>query len=146
MEKLLVSSWQNVQFLPESYVFPPEERPGKSIIPLCKSIPVIDLGGAVGNNQGEIIQQILQASHEFGFFQVLFTTFSLFCLVFIDCVGCVCVWRKGLGFQVGTIFFTSLLMLLDPARSNCMYNIHLNLPKEMNIKIICDSTTASSSK
>lgn len=46
MEKL-VSSWSiNVQSLPENYVLPPGQRPGKLIVPPCKSLPVVDLGKA----------------------------------------------------------------------------------------------------
>ncbi|XP_031265726.1 LOW QUALITY PROTEIN: hyoscyamine 6-dioxygenase-like [Pistacia vera] len=68
MEKL-VSSWFEVELLPEPYVFPPEKRPGKVSFPLGKSIPVLDLGSS--NDQNETIQQIMKASEEFGFFQVI---------------------------------------------------------------------------
>ncbi|KAJ6775537.1 hypothetical protein OIU79_018662 [Salix purpurea] len=44
MEKL-VSSWNNVQTVPEKYVFPPEKRPGNVTFNASKSIPVIDLEG-----------------------------------------------------------------------------------------------------
>ncbi|KAA8550762.1 hypothetical protein F0562_002446 [Nyssa sinensis] len=67
----LVSSWFNVQSLPENYVFPPDKRPGKLSVPLCKIIPVIDLGNAVDHDRSNTIQQILKASQEFGFFQVI---------------------------------------------------------------------------
>ncbi|GMI98708.1 DMR6-LIKE OXYGENASE 1 [Hibiscus trionum] len=70
MEKL-VSSWYKNKTLPESYIFPPETRPGNLIVPTCKTIPVIDLGNAVGQNRTRIIQQILKASQEYGFFQVI---------------------------------------------------------------------------
>ncbi|XP_059660366.1 protein DOWNY MILDEW RESISTANCE 6-like isoform X2 [Cornus florida] len=70
MEKL-VSNWYSVQSLPETYVFPPDQRPGKLIVPLCKTIPVIDLGKAEDHDQSDIVQQILNASQEFGFFQVI---------------------------------------------------------------------------
>ncbi|KAH9729414.1 Fe2OG dioxygenase domain-containing protein [Citrus sinensis] len=66
MEKL-VSSWFNVRPLPEAYVFPPEQRPGKLFFPQGKSIPVLDLGG---QDRKETIQLIMKASKEFGFFQV----------------------------------------------------------------------------
>lgn len=70
MEKL-VSIWsKDQQYLPENYIFPPETRPGKSIIPLCTTIPVIDLSKASDQNRSNTIQQILKASKEFGFFQV----------------------------------------------------------------------------
>ncbi|XP_058077938.1 protein DMR6-LIKE OXYGENASE 1-like [Magnolia sinica] len=67
MEKL-VSSQVNNQSVPESYVFPPEKRPGDVAVPTCNTIPVIDLGGS---DQDEVIQQILKASEEFGFFQLV---------------------------------------------------------------------------
>ncbi|KAM2511656.1 hypothetical protein PS1_036019 [Malus domestica] len=67
MEKL-VSNWYNKRTLPENYIFPPDARPGKlATAPSCDNIPVIDLGG----DQTCIIQQILKASHEYGFFQVI---------------------------------------------------------------------------
>ncbi|KAJ0054055.1 hypothetical protein Pint_01739 [Pistacia integerrima] len=69
MEKL-VSMWYKDESLPENYIFPPETRPGKSIVPLCNTIPVIDLSQAVGHNRTDTIQQILKASKEFGFFQI----------------------------------------------------------------------------
>ncbi|XP_059663747.1 hyoscyamine 6-dioxygenase-like [Cornus florida] len=71
MEKLVSNWYSTVQSLPESYVLPPDQRPGKLIVPLCKTIPVIDLGKAVGHDQSNIVQQILDASQEFGFFQVI---------------------------------------------------------------------------
>ncbi|XP_034691876.1 hyoscyamine 6-dioxygenase-like [Vitis riparia] len=71
MEKL-VSSWSiNVQSLPENYVLPPGQRPGKLIVPPCKSLPVVDLGKATSPDRAETIQKILEASWEFGFFQVI---------------------------------------------------------------------------
>lgn len=69
MEKL-VSSWYNVQSLPENYIFPPETRPGKEIVPICNKIPVVDLEGT------DATWKILKAIQEFGFFQV-FLSFSL---------------------------------------------------------------------
>lgn len=63
----LVSSWCNVGAIPETYVFPPEKRPGKLIFTLDKSIPVLDLGS---EDRNQTIQQIMKASEEFGFFQV----------------------------------------------------------------------------
>ena len=70
--KHLVSSWCNDRSLPESYILPPEKRPGKLTVPLANKIPVIDLGG---HDQTDIIQQIFEASLEFGFFQVPTTSF-----------------------------------------------------------------------
>lgn len=74
MEKL-VSSWFNVRPLPEAYVFPPEQRPGKLFFPQGKSIPVLDLGG---QNRKETIQLIMKASKEFGFFQVTYYISSIY--------------------------------------------------------------------
>ncbi|GMI76122.1 DOWNY MILDEW RESISTANT 6 [Hibiscus trionum] len=70
MEKL-VSSWFNDQPLPQSYIFPPDTRPGNHIIPGCTTIPVVDLSKASGLHRTGIAQQILKASREFGFFQVV---------------------------------------------------------------------------
>ncbi|KAF8401868.1 hypothetical protein HHK36_012817 [Tetracentron sinense] len=67
----LVSKMINVESVQESYVLPLGKRPGKLIVPLCKTIPVVNLGGGDGRDQTEIIQQILKASQEFGFFQVI---------------------------------------------------------------------------
>ncbi|KAL3517691.1 hypothetical protein ACH5RR_020280 [Cinchona calisaya] len=69
--EVLMSNWSDVQSMPESYVFPPDKRPGKHIFPDCKDIPTIDLDKAEGLNRAEIIQQIIKASQEFGFFQVI---------------------------------------------------------------------------
>ncbi|KAF3965373.1 hypothetical protein ACB098_12G139700 [Castanea mollissima] len=69
MEDLLVSSWCNDRGVPETYIFPPEQRPGKLIdVPVGNNIPVVDLGV---HDQTQIIQQIFEASQDFGFFQVI---------------------------------------------------------------------------
>ncbi|KAK8982328.1 hypothetical protein V6N11_037499 [Hibiscus sabdariffa] len=70
MEKL-VSSWYKNKTLPQSYIFPPETRPGNLIVPTCKTILVIDLGSTVDQSRTRIVQQILKASQEYGFFQVI---------------------------------------------------------------------------
>lgn len=69
-----VYSWSDGKTLPESYVFPPEKRPGEHLVHVSKNIPVIDLGKAVGLHRKEAIQQIIDASQEFGFFQVYYNT------------------------------------------------------------------------
>nr|KJB25996.1 hypothetical protein B456_004G220500 [Gossypium raimondii] len=69
MEKL-VSSWFNNKTLPQSYIFPPETRPGNHVIPRCNTIPVVDLSKALAHERTAVVQQILEASQEFGFFQV----------------------------------------------------------------------------
>nr|XP_023895466.1 hyoscyamine 6-dioxygenase-like [Quercus suber] len=69
MEDLLVSSWYRDRAVPETYIFPPEQRPGKLIdVPVGNNIPVVDLGV---HDQTQIIQQIFKASQDFGFFQVI---------------------------------------------------------------------------
>lgn len=69
MEKL-VSSWSSVKILPQDYIFPVGQRPGEDIsVPVCKAIPVIDLGKASHERLG-MIQQIINADEDFGFFQV----------------------------------------------------------------------------
>lgn len=47
---------------------PPEKRPGKLVFPTCKTIPIIDLEG---QDRIHVIQNVLNASKEFGFFQVI---------------------------------------------------------------------------
>ncbi|KAK9281904.1 hypothetical protein L1049_004812 [Liquidambar formosana] len=66
MEKL-ISSWSSIQSVPESYILPPDSRPGKLVVSPCHSIPIIDLGGQVGHDRRTIMQQILKTSQEFGF-------------------------------------------------------------------------------
>ncbi|KAK9945098.1 hypothetical protein M0R45_010629 [Rubus argutus] len=69
LDQKLVSSWFDVhQSVPETYVFPPEKRPGKLNVPLCKSIPVVDLASY---DHRDTIQQIFKASQDYGFFQVI---------------------------------------------------------------------------
>ncbi|KAK4710776.1 hypothetical protein R3W88_005289 [Solanum pinnatisectum] len=77
MENKLVSSWwKNVQSLPESYKFPLDQRHGEPIVPLKDSSPIIDLitheyGGYA---QPAILDQIIKASQDFGYFQGYFST------------------------------------------------------------------------
>ncbi|KMT10354.1 hypothetical protein BVRB_5g121030 isoform B [Beta vulgaris subsp. vulgaris] len=68
MAENLVSSWSDGKSLPESYIFPSGKRPGENIVPTSKTVPVIDLGHI---NRKETIQNIIEASQEFGFFQVI---------------------------------------------------------------------------
>ncbi|KAL7200872.1 hypothetical protein ACSBR1_032738 [Camellia fascicularis] len=60
----------NIQSVLESYILPVEIRPGELVVPLCNTIPVIDLEN-LGQNQTELVQQIVKASQEFGFFQLI---------------------------------------------------------------------------
>ncbi|KAB2068976.1 hypothetical protein ES319_A08G066500v1 [Gossypium barbadense] len=69
MERL-VSNWYNHRPLPESYICPPETRPGKLSIPSGDTIPVVSLGEALINRSNTILN-VLRASQEFGFFQVV---------------------------------------------------------------------------
>ncbi|XP_052169944.1 2'-deoxymugineic-acid 2'-dioxygenase-like isoform X2 [Diospyros lotus] len=65
----LISSRGKMQSVPESYNLPPETRPGDLVAPLLKTIPVIDLE-TLGPHRNELIQHIIKASQEYGFFQL----------------------------------------------------------------------------
>ncbi|KAI4301117.1 hypothetical protein L6164_034431 [Bauhinia variegata] len=65
-----VSNWSNGASLPESYVFPPEKRPGQQIFVLANSLPVIDLEFEA-QEATKIINQISKATQEWGLFQVV---------------------------------------------------------------------------
>lgn len=72
----LVSTWsKGVQSVPEDYILTPERRPA-DLVTVCKEIPVINLQ----NDRSEIIQQVLKACEEFGYFQVCLELTS--CLYF----------------------------------------------------------------
>lgn len=71
MDKLITSCWSNFQSVPENYIFPPESRPGNFKIPFNSSIPVIDLSEAQKGDRTNIIQKMIKASEEFGFFQII---------------------------------------------------------------------------
>lgn len=62
------SSWFNVENVPESYIFPEEERPGSLPIPVCDAIPVISLGKL---SSTEKVQEIMKACGEFRLFHVI---------------------------------------------------------------------------
>lgn len=66
-----MSNWSEVKSLPQNYIFPPGQRPGKLIFPVYKDIPVIDLEKARGNERAQLVQEILKASQDFGLFQVV---------------------------------------------------------------------------
>ncbi|XP_028056051.1 hyoscyamine 6-dioxygenase-like [Camellia sinensis] len=69
---ILVSSWsKEAQAVPANYVFPPEIRPGDLAAPVCKGIPVIDLGQIGGHARAELLEKIIKASQDFGMFQVI---------------------------------------------------------------------------
>ncbi|KGN44748.1 hyoscyamine 6-dioxygenase [Cucumis sativus] len=63
-----VSNWETVESVPESYVYPPEKRPGNIVVPMAKAIPVIDLSI---RDRTLLVRKILDASKEFGFFQII---------------------------------------------------------------------------
>ncbi|XP_057798091.1 hyoscyamine 6-dioxygenase-like [Salvia miltiorrhiza] len=58
------SKWHNVESVPETHIFPVEDRAGNEPIPLCHTIPIIDLANS------HALHQIMQASKQYGFFQV----------------------------------------------------------------------------
>ncbi|KAH6828257.1 hypothetical protein C2S53_015875 [Perilla frutescens var. hirtella] len=62
------SKWYNVESVPESHIFGIENRPGNESIPLCDTIPIIDLANSDTN---QTVDKIVQASQEYGFFQVI---------------------------------------------------------------------------
>ncbi|CAN1766528.1 Hyoscyamine 6-dioxygenase [Linum perenne] len=65
MAKLLSSWYKQVKSLPESYILPPDQRPGTDPAPISDEIPVVDLEAP------DSTQLILEACQEFGFFQVI---------------------------------------------------------------------------
>ncbi|KAI3773010.1 hypothetical protein L6452_04207 [Arctium lappa] len=71
MDKLL-SSWSStVESLPENYVFPVDSRSGDATVPICNTLPVIDLTTTLSHDRQDAVQQILEACQDFGFFQVI---------------------------------------------------------------------------
>ncbi|CAM8894509.1 unnamed protein product [Rhodiola kirilowii] len=72
MEKMVSNWYNNSQPLPHDYIFPPDQRPQDDIkIPYCTTLPVIDISKVTTQSRKEIIQKIIFASKEFGFFQVI---------------------------------------------------------------------------
>lgn len=67
----LVSSRSYLQSVPESYKVPPERRPGHEEVPLCETLPVINLGEGLCFDQAKLVKQIMHACQEFGFFQLI---------------------------------------------------------------------------
>ncbi|KAL8548008.1 hypothetical protein ACS0TY_007342 [Phlomoides rotata] len=60
-----VSRWYDVESVPQSHTFPGRDRPGEELIPVCRKIPIIDLG------EGKYtVEEVIKASQEYGFFQV----------------------------------------------------------------------------
>lgn len=73
MAKLISSRCSIQSVVPESYILPPEQRPGNSVAPPSKTIPIIDLD----DDRIEVIQEIIEASQEYGFFQVKISVFNV---------------------------------------------------------------------
>ncbi|XP_030496368.2 protein DOWNY MILDEW RESISTANCE 6 isoform X1 [Cannabis sativa] len=71
MEKLL-STKTDLNFVPDSYILPPHSRPGKTKLSTNSfhTIPIIDLKQQQQQQQ-QLIHHIIQASKEFGFFQLI---------------------------------------------------------------------------
>ncbi|KAL7254744.1 hypothetical protein ACSBR1_008980 [Camellia fascicularis] len=70
--EMLLSNRPIVQSLPDSYVLPPDRRPGIVNVPIGNDIPVIGFQTiAHPDDRVEIVQQILKACQEFGLFQVI---------------------------------------------------------------------------
>jgi hypothetical protein len=91
MEKLITSCRSNFQSVPENYIFPPESRPGNVKVPFSSSIPVIDLSEARKGDRTNIIQKIIKAAEEFGFFQVHIAHPIFYSLVFNNS----CCWLRA---------------------------------------------------
>ncbi|KAL6210680.1 hypothetical protein ACLB2K_015912 [Fragaria x ananassa] len=69
MEKL-ISSRSDLQDVPESFILPPETRPGNAQVSVMEDIPVIDFQ-QLGTDRPQLIKQIIDAAQEFGFFQLI---------------------------------------------------------------------------
>ncbi|RDY03358.1 Flavanone 3-dioxygenase 2, partial [Mucuna pruriens] len=68
MDQMLVSSWFHLHSsVPLPYVQPPESRPG-TVVASDKTIPVVNLGVL---DHVETLKYIINASEEYGFFQVI---------------------------------------------------------------------------
>ncbi|KAJ4822097.1 hypothetical protein Tsubulata_002812, partial [Turnera subulata] len=68
---VLLSCRDDIQSIPEKYIIPREELAGKVAASPSKSIPIIDLGGTTELDRAVAVQNILKASQELGFFQVI---------------------------------------------------------------------------
>ncbi|KAH6813675.1 hypothetical protein C2S51_022693 [Perilla frutescens var. frutescens] len=60
------SKWYSVESVPDCHIFGIEDRPGNESIPLCDTLPIIDLANSDTNQTAD---KIIQASQEYGFFQ-----------------------------------------------------------------------------
>jgi isopenicillin N synthase-like dioxygenase len=68
--EMLLSYRSDLKYVPESYILPPESRPGNDEVPLCETVPVIDLK-QLGHDPAKLVQQIIEACQEFGFFLLI---------------------------------------------------------------------------
>ena len=87
-----MSNWEGVQSVPPDYVYPPEKRPGNVVVPMANTIPVLDLST---RDRPLLVRKILDASQEFGFFQVSILSFVFFDIsdsfsIMIDCFVSFC--------------------------------------------------------
>ncbi|KAF5810571.1 putative oxoglutarate/iron-dependent dioxygenase, non-heme dioxygenase domain-containing protein [Helianthus annuus] len=64
--------WFELECVPKEYIFPTEYRPQNLESPVCDSIPVISLANSKAENgHSQPVEEILKASQELGFFQVI---------------------------------------------------------------------------
>ncbi|KAF3627904.1 hypothetical protein BC332_18854 [Capsicum chinense] len=67
----LISSWPNkLDAVPPKYCIPMHERPADPV-QIGERIPVIDLGKAMGEERPVVVQELMKAFEEYGFFQVI---------------------------------------------------------------------------
>nr|GEY26606.1 hyoscyamine 6-dioxygenase-like [Tanacetum cinerariifolium] len=70
MEKMVTKWCTTVKSVPQDYVFPEGIRPGDQVVPIGKNFQMIDLENtAASGDQKDVVQQIIQACQESGFFQ-----------------------------------------------------------------------------
>lgn len=69
MATKLISNQHDFKVVPESYILPPGVRPGTTDVSVMEVIPVIDLQH-LATNRSQVVKQIIEASQEYGFFQV----------------------------------------------------------------------------
>jgi len=70
IEKLMSNGFNNLQ-VQEKYIQPPHERPRRSEIANCQSIPVVDLIDLDAPNRARVVEEIRRACEENGFFQIV---------------------------------------------------------------------------
>eukprot|EP00253_Pinus_taeda_P008526 PITA_08526 len=70
IEKLISNGVNNLE-VQDRYVLPPHERPQKSDMSFCESIPIIDLKDLDGPNRTTLVHEIRRACEDDGFFQIV---------------------------------------------------------------------------